>query len=308
MSCVSPIDAWRSRERSKNGKRRLVFNPAEGYRDMHLTIACGKCIGCLRDRARNWAVRCAHEIAVNDENCFVTLTYDDENLPKHGVDIDHFQRFMKRLRYKYSEKKIKHYGVGEYGSEFGRPHYHVLLFGHDFSDKTYWALRNESKSYRSASLERLWPYGNSEVGEANFTSASYVARYLTKDYQKGIGQKGVREWRKALGINPEFCSMSRGGRKKGSHGLGYEWFEQFHEELLKFDSIIIQGSPLSPARYYDDLLGERYPEEAAKIKRNRRGGNIPRPDKTTRQLYADKKILEAKIRTQTKGDLHEGYV
>ena len=34
------------------------------------------------ERSRQWAVRCMHEASLYDFNSFVTLTYNDENLPE----------------------------------------------------------------------------------------------------------------------------------------------------------------------------------------------------------------------------------
>jgi hypothetical protein len=243
-----------------------------------------------------------HEIDMNEENCFITLTYEDDYLPKEGLVKEHFQQFMKRLRWKYDGKRFKFYAVGEYGTDFGRPHYHSLLFGLDFSDKVHWALRNGNKSFRSDILESLWPWGHCEIGEACFESAAYVSRYLVKDYSEGIGQKGVREWREAVGMTPEFCLMSRGGRVKGSHGIGYGWYESFHEELLKFDSIRVRDREMSPPRYYDKLLANDYPEFAEKIKRLRRG-RPGEPDKSERQLYADALIAKKRLTLKSGGNL-----
>jgi hypothetical protein len=87
---------------------------------------------------------------------------------------------MKRLRKEYGEG-IKFYMCGEYGPKLGRPHFHALLFGHDFSDRKLWSTTPAgSKLYRSAELEKLWDKGFSSVGDANFESAAYVARYIMK--------------------------------------------------------------------------------------------------------------------------------
>ena len=37
----------------------------------------GNCVGCDLERSCQWAVRCMHEAAMWDENCFVTLTVDE---------------------------------------------------------------------------------------------------------------------------------------------------------------------------------------------------------------------------------------
>ena len=69
---------------------------------------------------------------------------------------------------------------GEYGDKLGRPHYHAIIFGVTFVDKKLWSIRRGNNLYRSATLEKLWPYGFSSIGTVNFETAAYVARYVTK--------------------------------------------------------------------------------------------------------------------------------
>ena len=87
-------------------------------------------------RSREWAIRCVHEASLNDVNCFLTLTYDDDHVPA-GLSLFYpdFQAFMKRLRARFSNVRVRFYMCGEYGDNFDRPHYHALLFGFDFLDK-----------------------------------------------------------------------------------------------------------------------------------------------------------------------------
>jgi len=86
------------------------------------------------NRAREWAIRCMHEAKCYDENCFVTLTYDNDHLPPDGsLNHKHFQDFMKRLRKHYSGRTIRYYMCGEYGENMGRPHYHAVFFNLRFA-------------------------------------------------------------------------------------------------------------------------------------------------------------------------------
>ena len=102
MPCYSPLTGYVSREPSKNGKFPIVFDPKKGWIDRSVTVPCGQCIGCLLERSRQWAMRCSHEASLYDENCFITLTYDDEHLPPDGcLNKEHFQKFMKRLRKRF---------------------------------------------------------------------------------------------------------------------------------------------------------------------------------------------------------------
>ena len=130
MPCFSPLDGYRSRTVNASGKRSIVFDIHEGFHDRPVSVPCGQCVGCRLEKSRQWAMRCVHEASLYDENCFITLTYDDEFLPVGGsLDKGAFPRFMKRLRKKFEPRRIRFYHAGEYGDRFGRPHYHALLFG-----------------------------------------------------------------------------------------------------------------------------------------------------------------------------------
>ncbi len=52
-------------------------------------------------------MRCVQEASQYENNCFITLTYNDENLPETGSLNKHeWQSFMKRLRASVYPKKI----------------------------------------------------------------------------------------------------------------------------------------------------------------------------------------------------------
>ena len=99
----------------------------------YVEIPCGHCLECRLEYSRQWANRCILEAQEHDQNCFITLTYDDLNIPvvddvnpetgevtkfKTLVKRD-LQLFMKRLRSKLDEKniKIRFFAAGEYGDQ-----------------------------------------------------------------------------------------------------------------------------------------------------------------------------------------------
>lgn len=171
--CVCPLSAWQTESGA------IVFAERGNIR-RSLTLPCGQCIECRLERSRQWGVRIMHEASLHDANSFVTLTYNDENLPHDGgLVYRHFQLFMHRLR-KRVPSKIRFFMCGEYGENFGRPHFHACIFGLDFVDKTLWQVRNGVKLYRSKKLESLWEFGYSSIGTVTFESAAYVARYIMK--------------------------------------------------------------------------------------------------------------------------------
>ena len=125
-------------------------------------------------------MRCMHEKQSHERSAFITLTYDEEHLPQDGgLDVSHFQKFMKRLRKKRG--KVRFFHCGEYGDMKGRPHYHAILFGIDFwDDQVLVEEKNDNPYYISAELAQLWPFGQHRIGEVTFESSAYVARYIMK--------------------------------------------------------------------------------------------------------------------------------
>jgi len=274
MTCYSPLQGYRSAELTKNGKRKIVFSPNSALGTSKLfqvEVPCGQCIGCKLRRSREWAIRCMHEASLYESNCFITLTYDDYHLPEYGnLQISDFQKFMKRLRKRFGDG-IRFYHCGEYGEKFGRPHYHACLFNFDFPDKYNWRERNGHKFYRSPTLERLWPFGLSDISDVTFESAAYVARYLMK---KVYGDWALTRYAVVdedtgeviFDKQPEYTTMSR------KPGIGKTWYDQYKfTDVYDHDSVVTKsGLSFPPPKYYDSLFEIEYPEDFARIKDNRK--------------------------------------
>ena len=65
-------------------------------------------------------------------SCMLNLTYNDDWIPEHGQLVkDDLQRFFKRMR--KAGFKFRYVASGEYGDKTRRPHFHIALFGLDFS-------------------------------------------------------------------------------------------------------------------------------------------------------------------------------
>lgn len=269
MPCYSPLVGYRSKELTANNKRKIVFNLKYAIDDTELTIPCGNCIGCRLERSRQWALRCVHEASLHEQNCFITLTYNSEHLPKsNSLDKTHFQKFMKRLRKKYTGQSIRFYQCGEYGDRNGRPHYHACLFGHDFSDKTlHQTTKNGDKLYTSQILDKIWKKGFCTIGELNFKTAAYCARYIMKKingdqadaHYRYVNEKTGEEFQ----IIPEYTTMSR------RPGIASNWYKNFKSDVFPSDEVIINGIPMQPPKYYDTLLEQENPFLYDDIKHDR---------------------------------------
>lgn len=276
MPCYHPLPAWWG-ERLPSGKRALSFTkPKAGVMERaQLAIPCGQCIGCRLERSRQWAIRCVHEASLHDQNCFITLTYAEHNNPGTLVLRD-FQLFMKRLRKSLGDKHVRFFHCGEYGEQFERPHYHALLFGHDFQDRTPWAFRGSSRIYRSQHLETLWPHGYSTVGDVTFESAAYVARYVVK---KITGKDSDLHY---LGRKPEYVTMSR------RPGIASDWFAKYSNDVLNNDHVVLRGRGIyKPPKFYDKLVDKINPAMLRNIKYKRQQEvDKENPDNHGTRLYA----------------------
>lgn len=239
MPCYHPLTAFHG----KNGG--VVFNRHTSKTGISFQLPCGRCVGCRLERSRQWAVRCVHESKLHVHNCFLTLTYDNDHLPDDGSLVKrHLQLFMKRLRKKFGNG-IRFYACGEYGADFGRPHYHVLLFGLDFPDKVF---HKKSKSgerlYTSEVVRALWPFGANIIGDVTFDSCRYVAGYVV---DKITGDKADEHYLSPDGVLllPEFSLMSR------RPGIGAGFYDKFGKEIYRHDSVVLNGVEFTPPRFYD---------------------------------------------------------
>lgn len=270
MTCYYPITAYRGHE-NEQGKRPLVFSAKESVApDAPLEIACGQCWGCRLERSRVWAMRCMHESQMHEDNCFITLTFNNESLFARenpgSVDVRDFQLFMKRLR-KVRNEKIRYFHCGEYGEKFSRPHYHAILFNCDFPDKILHSVINDNRLYTSAELDNLWGFGFASIGECTFESAAYVARYCMKKINGDLADDHYQWVDEETGElrpkNPEYSTMSR------RPGIGKKWFDKYWTDIYPKDYITVNGVKCRPGKYYDGQLEITRPYEHEIIKQNR---------------------------------------
>lgn len=288
MACVAPLSGFFSKSVNESGKRSIVFG-SDGDLGRPVEVPCGQCIGCRLEYSRSWAVRCMHEASMHEENCFVTLTQDDDHLDGGSLNKKHCQDFLKRLRSRYDKRRIRFYLSGEYGTDTIRPHYHALLFGFDLPDKKYWSFRDGNKVWTSDILEETWGRGLAEIGSVTFESAAYCARYMV---QKFKGPKEVVE-KYYDGLQPEFALMSR------KPGIGFEYYQKFGREIYSHDSVIIDGHEQKPPLYYDRLfeVSSPFAHKALKEERKEKFEDMRLKDgRGDSRLYAEKAILESRVK------------
>jgi len=323
MPCYHPLVAIKVGVIEKTGKMALrllkgiKYDIAKHTNENVIPLPCGQCIGCRLENSRQWAVRCVLEASLYPNNCFITLTFNNEYISDNQSLVkSDFQKFMKRLRkhtdtHIYDKKtnsyikrdiplskqgitpKIRYFHCGEYGSKLDRPHHHACIFNFDFEDKKFWSRRRGVTLYRSELLESLWSdpdtkesYGFSTIGEVTFESSAYVARYITK---KITGEQKENHYQ---GRKPEYITMSR------RPGIAKDWFDKYkHTDVYDQDQIIIRNNiKCKPPKYFDKKFDEIEPIRYTSIKEKRILQSKQNPDRGPERLLIKEKIKLSKTK------------
>lgn len=301
MTCYHPIEGYHSTAGGFTASRNLA------YTDRPLTVPCGQCIGCRIAKAQAWALRCSHEASLHKENSYITLTYNDENLPYNGsIDLTHFQLFIDRLRKTILPKKIRYYHCGEYGDKTQRPHYHALIFGHEWTDLKYYKdTKNGDKLYTSLQLNDTWGLGNCYIGAVTFKSAGYCARYIMK---KQTGKNTQQHYQFIDDITgeiydraPEYSTMSR------RPGIAAAWYAKYASDLYPHDyAITPDGKKIPAPDFYDKLYKEAHEASHRTIKGKRKIAARKHSDNNTpERLAVREKIQQLKTTNVYKRDQTE---
>lgn len=256
MSCTNPQSLFLVE--GEDRKVRLHRHIPAGRVAKPVTLPCGRCMHCRVAKVREWEVRCWAESRMHENSLFLTLTYNDDNLPSDwSVNRRHPQLFLKRLRKWLSktdpEMRIKFFLGAEYGDQLLRPHYHCILFGvglDQFPDAEFYKMSGKERLYRSQKLNDLWSYGYANFGVARRGSMNYAAGYAVKKIEGKGNPDSYRRYRPDTGetwnVEPEFGMMSG--------GLGRSWVEKYRSDFSQDGSIVIDGKHFAVPPYFRKLL------------------------------------------------------
>lgn len=212
-------------------------------------VPCGKCPRCVSRKISEWSFRLLQQDKVSTNSSFITLTYGTDHLPftKSGrMDLHKrdLQLFFKRLRKAHERrlllsrdgrlsrnKPIKYFAVGEYGSNYERPHYHVILF-----------------NCRDELIQDAWQNGNVYYGKVSGASVGYCLKYIMK--RGRVGKK------KGDDRTPEFALMSKG---LGANYLT-EAMKLWHTADVggRMYCNLTDGKKIAMPRYYKDKIYDEY--------------------------------------------------
>lgn len=219
-----------------------------------IPVPCGKCPKCVKAKISSWLFRLEQEARIHPDPFFVTLTYDSHNVPHtyqyerpepvipyrptiapwRGRHVGYtlrkkdIQDFMKRLRFHYSKvskKKLRYYCVGEYGTKFRRPHYHLILFNLDYSFLIPIAW---DKGFTDYSIIR------------DMAAISYTLKYISKPH--------VKSWPNAI---PQYSQMSQGLGRNYLNMAAFKYHNQSYEHA---HLLTRKGFTVGLPKYYKDKL------------------------------------------------------
>lgn len=225
--------------------------------DVRLAVTpfpCGQCLHCRINLSQIWSTRIKMERNLWPDSLFITLTYNDEHLPiERGtptLNPDHYTKFLKKFRNYVYPRKIRTFGVGEYGKITSRPHLHIIIFNSKIGDehlvKQAW-LDNKGK----------------EIG---FIDCDYLTDGLS-DYISGyVVDKLIERGQIDVRVYPPFMRASRGNTKsicakfKGGIGAGYAYYVSYQILQNKYvtpEDItnMVYGKSMKPiGRYLTNII------------------------------------------------------
>lgn len=230
-----------------------------------ITVPCGKCVACTQRRTWEWFYRLKAELRFSESAFFVTLTYDESQVPMEGVVVRDVQLFLKRARAHFSRltpdrvlsgtrvpknmkvsqialkvPKMRYYLISEYGPKTMRPHYHGIFFNLPYND--FCEATNE--------LQKLWDKGFVTCSPLNDARLMYCSMYHLNilDYQ-------------LFGLNQPFALMSK--------GIGKEYIDsckKWHQDNQNFYGVLEDGRKVHLPRYFNDKIFSDYERRINSIK------------------------------------------
>lgn len=264
MRCIRPLKA----SQDKDGN--IVYSSRKAIPGLvPLEFECRKCLPCRLNIAREKAIRTYHEAKMQENSIFLTLTYDEEHLESDRLIYEHFQLFMKRLRWK-SDKKLNYMVTGEYGEKNKRPHWHAIIFNYWPKDiKHKYTSDRGDKVWESDEIHKIWKKGACEFGEVTMDSANYVARYAAKKLVHGKDEEH------------DYHPIHKTSSKRA---IGRSWIEKYWKHTFENGFVILpNGEYAKIPRYYVDWCKKHLPDVYIKYATGIREEIIHKAEKKARK-------------------------
>lgn len=220
---------------------------------------CGACIACRIKRKMEWATRLELETMAHDQSTFITLTYRQDTLPHTELtDPDtgetiqglptltrrDLSNWLKNLRITYQRANAKSsplrfFACGEYGENFSRPHYHVILFGYPgcaYGRSRYSDARIVDCCASCDMIRDTWDKGIVQAEPLAKAHIKYIAGYVLKKMTS-------KHDKRLHGRAPEFSGMSL-----QNGGIGINAVPELARRSKKQNYDVVSSVPLTGGR------------------------------------------------------------
>lgn len=256
MTCLNPLEIVNPKVDTT-----VAFYKGRFFRELlideygdkaFIKVPCGHCEACIARKSNEWAARIYYEWIHSKSAMFFTLTYSDEFLTVNPIRFRYggvifsetfevpvlskrdVQKFIHKLRKKLGNG-LRYFLGGEYGEQFGRPHYHFILF--NYNPK----LTNDDLE---SLVKKCWSYGNVQVGDTNIRRVMYVAKYI---YSSSTFDSSYVE----NFVKPFILTSRRPGI--GSQYINNDIIE-YHNRTLDKSVVVDNNVHLPMPRYYKDKI------------------------------------------------------
>lgn len=208
-----------------------------GKTDIHSSVKfnivpCGRCPECVKAKINSWLFRLDKELEISTTPLFITLTYNEECVPRttsgrKTLRKRDIQLWLKRLRKEYakiSKKRIVYYLCGEYGSRTRRPHYHAVMLNMDNPEL----------------IPSTWKNGFTDYSILGKNGARYVLKYMSK-----------QKLPKDSEIEREFSLMSK---KIGANYLTDAMVKYHNRRVENCVIVTKKGYKMALPKYYKEKI------------------------------------------------------
>lgn len=177
-------------------------------------VGCRKCWQCKERRVADWVGRCIAESRTATGASVVTLTYGKGDIPNAAVltysDVQKFFKVLRKRGY-----PLKYFAMGEYGSDKGRAHWHIIIYWQGAIPAHVDRYGNEhgnwkgrlpklirgawdyvTRAFTPGTTEKdptryfdpIWPHGHMVWDIPDASAIRYACKYLMKNELDGSGQ------------------------------------------------------------------------------------------------------------------------
>lgn len=193
--------------------------------DFYLSVPCGRCYLCKRKRAQHWKLRLQIELdntrthliqgKQTPRAIFLTFTFNEEHYHEPEEQFtDWVVKFRDNYRKKFG-KSPRYFAVSDCGSQFGRIHFHMLLFDPRVYDRRRKEYTRDISVSELHKLSYWWPFGyvTYDAWCKSGATADYVAGYISGSnlYKEEPVKHGKPICEQALRYKPKiYCSKGLG--------------------------------------------------------------------------------------------------